>query len=473
MSLSRRVGSGAVFQLSARIGSAAVSFVVTAVVLARVLDPSEYGRFHFWLTTFLLALVLVECGANRAAIRRVSAGEAPLAPTLAAAVRLRTIVAVAAFVILVLVALRVEETAETTAWIVLASTHVLTHGWGAGSIPFEARVDFKTTALGVAIAGLVFLVGGTGLAACGIARAEPYLVAYGAGLAAQNAWIFVRARRALAAEPAGGAVSVLDLAREAAPLGLSALAIAIYYYSDTLLLRPLRGEEDVARYAVAYRLMTFALMVPVLGSQVFFPVFSRCAAKSDELLGKAVERATFYFAYLAAAAAATLLVLAEPILGLVFGDRYRDSATVLRVLALAMVVVYFAYPHTTALIASGRGAAFTKLTLSAAGLNVLANLIAIPRYGPVGAAATTLLTEAWVCLGGVWLLRRERRVIGFSRKLVAPFSVLVVTAGVLMSLRERLPLPALLAIGVAIPALLARPLRAWPFDLEVEERELA
>lgn len=460
-------------QFSARIGSAAVSFVVTAVVLARVLDPIEYGRFNFWLTTFMLALVLVECGANRAAIRRVSAGEAPLAPTLAAAIRLRTIVAVVSYAIIGLVAWRVEDTLAKAGWIAFAATHVLTHGLGAGSIPFEAKVEFKTTALGVAIAGFVFLLGGWALAACDVAAAEPYLVAYGAGLAAQNLWLFFRARAAIALEPDDRVVPVLDLAREAAPLGLSAIAIAIYYYSDTLLLRPLRGEEDVARYAVAYRLMTFALMVPVLGSQVVFPVLARCAAKSDELLGKAVERATYYFAYLAAAASATLLALAEPILGLVFGDRYRESAPVLRLLALAMVVVYFAYPHTTALIAAGRGGLFTRLTLLAAGFNVLANLVAIPRFGPIGAAATTLLTELLVCVGGVWFLRGERRVIGFSRKLFGPLLVFVVAATTLWLLRDRLPLAALLVVGVAIPISLARPLRAWPFDLAVDEKELA
>jgi len=194
MSLSRRVGSGAILQLTARLGSAFVSFAITAVVLARVLDPAEYGRFHFWLTTFMLTLALQDLGVNRAAIRRVSAQEAALEPTIRSALKLKSWIGCGAFVILAAVALFAEDSLTATLWIVAASTHVLTHGLAAGSIPFEVAVDFKTPAIGVLLAALVFLLGGSALAIGGVRNADPYLVAYGAGLVAQNLWLW-RARR--------------------------------------------------------------------------------------------------------------------------------------------------------------------------------------------------------------------------------------------------------------------------------------
>ena len=56
------------------------------------------------------------------------------------------------------------------------------------------------------------------------------------------------------------------------------------------MLRPLAGEVAVARYSVAYRLMTFVLMVPVLVSNVLFPVYSRLWAPGGEALRPFFQR---------------------------------------------------------------------------------------------------------------------------------------------------------------------------------------
>lgn len=472
MSLSRRVTGGAVWQLGARLFSSTVMFVVTAVVMARALPEAEYGRFHFHLTLYLLVMSLVDFGVNKAAIRMVAAGEEARGEVLAAAVRLKTGVGVLGFLAMSAVALTSEPDQASRLLLVLAATHALAHGLGAASIGFEVDVDYRVPATSTLIGQTLFLAVGLGLAAAGVRAAAPYLVAWGAGLAAQNLrlWSVARQRGHVGTSPPRELVR--RLAREALPLGLSAIAVAIYYYSDTLMLRPLHGEEEVARYATAYRLMTFGLMVPVLFSQVVFPIFTRCRQKSVELLREVMRASAFYLALLGALGFAILFGLAPDLLAAVYGEPYRDASPGLEVLAAAMLCVYLTYPHTTALIASGHAADFTRITAVAAVLNVVANLLVLPRYGAAGAAATTLFTEGFVLVASVVVVRFRTGVTGLSVRLLGPLVLGTLLVAALRGPLAGWPWGLAVLAAIAVAALAASLLRAFPFRLGVEEAHL-
>lgn len=472
MSLSGRVRRGAALQLGARLFSSTVSFVVTAVVLARVLPEAEYGRFNFYLTLFLLAMSLVDFGANRAAIRMVAAGEADRAAVIRVVIAFKSRVGALAAAAIAAIAWCSEGGADF-GLLALASAHALSHGWSGASVGFEVDLDYRVPAASVVLGYALFLALGGALAVRGVASAPPYLVAYGAGIAAQNLAQRVAAARAGSVAPVLDRALLRRVVREAVPLGLSALGVAIYYYADTILLRYLRSEEDVARYSVAYRLMTFGLMVPVLLSQVLYPVFTRCHKKGAAVLQRAVQRSTFHLALLAAIGAGTLWGLAPELLELVFGATYRDSAPALRVLAAALFVVYLTYPHTTALIAAGHAGAFTRITLVSALLNVLLNLAVLPRFGPTGAAATTLATELFVLGAGALALWRRLGVTGASRLLLAPF---LLGGGLVLGYAawpDAWSPWLALALGLAVSAAAAAAMGALPFHLGVEEEDVA
>lgn len=474
MSLSRQIRRGAALQLGARLFSSCVSFVITAVVLARVLPEAEYGLFNFYLTLFLLAMTLVDFGANRAAIRMIAAGAASRAAVIRAAVAFKARVGLLAFLVITALIVLCEHGTATRVALVIAALHCLSHGFGGASVGCEVDLDYRVPARSVVFGYATFLLLGLLLAQQRVAQAPPYLMAWGLGVLVQNCLLFATARRR--GEIAGGvdAAVLRALLREALPLGLSAVAVAIYFYADTVMLRPLRGEEDVAVYSVAYRLMTFGLMVPVLFSQVLFPVFTRCHERSAELLARAVRRSTFYLALAGAIGGAILLGEAERLLVLVFGGDYGRAAPSLRILAVAMMVVYLTYPHTTALIAAGRAAVFTRITVISALLNVLLNLLVIVPLGPAGAALTTLVTELFVLLCGVIALWRIRRVSGGSVALLGPLALFLLLSLLLwLAARAGVSLWLSLLAALVVAALGVWLLRALPFRLGVEEEELA
>ena len=113
-----------------------------------------------------------------------------------------------------------------------------------------------------------------------------------------------------------------------------------------------------------------------------------------------------------AAAAAALLVLGVaawgfvallslPIIRIVYTAAYDDSAEVLRVLYLSVPGLYAA--TVAMLVASSTMGEKRAVLIMAAGvtLNVALNLVAIPRYGALGAAWVTVASQTFV---GLWLI---------------------------------------------------------------------
>ncbi len=473
MSLSGRVRQGAFLQLGARLYSAGATFVLTAVVLARVLPKPEYGLFSFYLTLFLIAVALIDFGANRAAIRIIAANEAPREQVLRAAITFKACCGTVAFLAICAVVLCAEQGLAPRLLLVLAAAHTLAHAGGGASVAFEADLDFRVPALSVVFGYTLFLAAGLALVCLEVRAAPPYLLAWGAGSAAQNALLLVlAARRGLIARRGAGAV-LGKLAREAFPLGVSAAAVSVYFYADVIMLRPLRGEADVADYRAASSLMSFGLMVPVLFCQVLFPVYVRCHGRSAELLQAVVRRSTFYLALCGGAGAALLIGLAPDLLVLVFGESYRGAAPALHILGAAVLLIFLTFPHSTALIAAGRAAVFTRITLVSVVLNIGLNLLVLKRYGPAGAAATTLATEGFVLAASVLSVKRALGLTGFSRKLFGPFLLGGVLLAGLRFLGAGRPLYWTLPAALAAAGLGALLLRALPFRLGVEEEEIA
>jgi len=368
-----------------------------------------------------------------------------------------------------LTALVFESNAMTIGLLIVGAAHTLFHGFGGASVGYEVDVEYRVPAISVLAGYTVFLVGGLCLWWCGVTDAPPYLVAFGAGLAVQNTVLFLCARNHMQIAGSASPEVVRQLVREALPLGISAAATAIYFYTDTILLRPLRGDEDVARYQVAYKLMSFGVMAPIVFSQVLFPVFVRCHGASRETLRKVVRRTTFYLCLVGVVASTILYCLAGDLLAFVFGENYRSSSGTMRILSVAMLLICLAYPHTIGLIATGRAKVFTRITLLSAALNVGLNLLVLKRYGPEGAAATTLVTELCVLIMAVVLLSRHERVHGLSMKLVGPLllgaALTLLLLGPLKGVSLAISLPA--AIVVSLIGCVV--LRAFPFQLGVEE----
>ena len=170
-----------------------------------------------------------------------------------------------------------------------------------------------------------------------------------------------------------------------------------------------RGPTDVGLYGAAFRLLSvFIALIAVLNLAIF-PVLA--AEHGKGMAGGFRPLAAAYLRTACAGAALCALggaILAGPIVELAYGHAYLESVASLRVLAVGAAFLAINGSIAQPVLAAG-GERFVLVQIGmTAVLNIAANLIMIPKWGPVGAASAYALS---VGVGTVWLIPTYRRCV--------------------------------------------------------------
>lgn len=190
-----------------------------------------------------------------------------------------------------------------------------------------------------------------------------------------------------------------------AMLGLATMMSMIYDQIDTVMLRYMRSNVEVGVYAANYRLMSISMsFLPVL-SQVFYPLLS-----GEAVRGAKNERR--YAQWLADASLALALpiatggfLLAGPIDRFVLGARYAGSEQLLRWLMLNLISATLAVLFGSRLVPHSREKQYLMSVAAGGIVNVVLNLIYIPRYGAMAAVVTTILSQLAVAVMAYYFAR--------------------------------------------------------------------
>jgi PST family polysaccharide transporter len=206
---------------------------------------------------------------------------------------------------------------------------------------------------------------------------------------------------------------------------LFALSVAglLHFAADTLMLGYMQPYEQVARYEAAAKLLEASQFMVRPLTLILLPVCAALASREQwDDLRRLMNRMFAGMAALGVAAWGFVAVLALPIVRMVYTSTYDDSAGVLQVLYLSVPGLYTA--TVAMLLASSTMREKRAVFIMALGvaLNVAFNLVAIPRYGALGAAWVTVGSQTLV---GGWLIydvyrtvaRHPRMAVGPEQRL--------------------------------------------------------
>lgn len=167
---------------------------------------------------------------------------------------------------------------------------------------------------------------------------------------------------------------------------VSALAATGLIWVDTLLLGALTNQRHVGSYNVATRLVMLAVFVMAPINAAFTPHMAHLLHRGErEEAARAYGTASRWILGLSMPAFVVLVVFPHQLLTY-FGKGYAAAAAVTVILAFGQLVSAAAGPCGTVLNMSGRVGLNMVDNVAVLVLNVVLNLVLIPRYGIVGAA---------------------------------------------------------------------------------------
>lgn len=176
------------------------------------------------------------------------------------------------------------------------------------------------------------------------------------------------------------------LLREGWPLAISSLLVIVTMQADRLLLSRYGGDAAVGIYSAAARLTEVLHALPVALGVALMPhlvaLYREDRIGYWRLAGRVMGGLTMFGIVFAGA----VTLLAPIFLPWLLGKDYADSAQVLGLHIWTLVFVFMVSMRSRFLVIQGSTRWIFFMSFPTALLNVLANLVLIPRYGGIGAA---------------------------------------------------------------------------------------
>ena len=205
-----------------------------------------------------------------------------------------------------------------------------------------------------------------------------------------------------------GSVSrALTIIKQSAPLGITAILMAIYYRADFIMLSFMKGDEAVGYYNSAYALVNGLLLVSITFSSTLLPRMSNYFSHNPEKVDQLYRTGFKYLLFFGLAAAFGAAFLAEPIYELIYPDSYLPGALALKILIWALALMFVNSLQNTLMIVRDLKKWLMYLTGAGAVVNIILNLFLIPKYSFAGAAVATVASELITAVGFLIILRRS------------------------------------------------------------------
>ncbi|MFD1615865.1 flippase [Gelatiniphilus marinus] len=177
------------------------------------------------------------------------------------------------------------------------------------------------------------------------------------------------------------------------PLMFSGIFIMLYMRIDQIMIQYLIGNQAVGKYAAAVRLGEASYFIPMVLSSSLFPAIINSRKKDINLYYDRIQKFFNLVSKISIISAVCITILADWLIEILYGIEYTESSQVLKIHIWASVFVFLGVASSKWFITEGLQRISFWRTLAGLVINIVGNLLFIERYGIIGAAVSTLLSQ--------------------------------------------------------------------------------
>jgi len=176
--------------------------------------------------------------------------------------------------------------------------------------------------------------------------------------------------------------------------GISSILVVIYFYIDSVMLSVMVNNSAVGIYNAAYKLIFVLMFIPNVFLTSIFPVMSQHFETKKDMLKLEYEKSVKYLFAMAMFLFIYVMVFADKIIFIIYGTGYSASIITLQTLIFVLPIIFITYLFGNLLGAINKQRVLLIITCANALLNIVLNLILIPKFSYLGASVATVITEA-------------------------------------------------------------------------------
>jgi O-antigen/teichoic acid export membrane protein len=202
-----------------------------------------------------------------------------------------------------------------------------------------------------------------------------------------------------------------DILKVSMPMLLTSSLFLVMQWIDTIMLGMLRSESEVGIYNVAFRISAGTTIMLFAINSMAGPKISEFYSKRDMKGLETIAQQSTKIIFWSSSPILLVIFLAPSfILGL-FGEEFRIGVYALILLTFGQMFNSLCGPVWYMLQMTGRQITFLFIIIVSALLNVILNLILIPRFGINGAAVASMIGLAFWNLSSVAYIKKDLNIL--------------------------------------------------------------
>jgi O-antigen/teichoic acid export membrane protein len=398
MSVARKTTKNIVLFMLAQVASYGINFIFV-IMTARYLGARDFGIFSFAIAFFGIFNILSDLGFRRLITKELARDRSLSARYLGNVSVIKMIMAVVMYALITLAMFLLKYPVVNIVVVEIIAASIFFRSFtDIYYAKFQSEQNLSYESYGLVMNALALLIG-----AALVIRLGASVVAFALVYSSAALLVFLYAglvcyfRFGLprwAADLGFWRAAFL----QAAPYGLIGVFEVIYHWIDTVMLSLMQGDQVVGWYNVAYRLFLVTLFVPSAFNLAIYPVMSSYYLTARDKLALIHEKYYKYLTILGVALGLVITIYAPMVIRLFFGREYLPAAPALQILIWSAVTIYLNSAYVQLLVSADRQLEVTKAAGYAAVVNIILNIILIPRYSYIGASFATVFSEVMLTL---------------------------------------------------------------------------
>lgn len=418
MNALQRIAKNTFSLLLSNIVAQLLGFIVI-VYLARILGPGDFGKINFSIAIVIYFTLVGNLGLPLLGTREIARDISKTKYYLGNILVLRLCLALIGFSLLLLIVIFMNKPTEIKYLILI---------YGLGLIPSALLIDWvfkgiekmEYIGLGLVLKNGIYL----GLVLWFVKSSEKLFLIpcfqVSSNLLIAGFLIFIFAKGFGRLKLYFDLIFWQSLLKEALPIGLGQLMIVTVFYCDTVMLGFLRSNEDVGYYNAANKIIMFLIVLSGAYYDAIFPQLSNYYKTLLESFRRLLQLSTKLMVSLALPLATGGIILARPLMHLLYGVGYHKGIIAFQILIWTVAIIWVSGAYSRGLLGSDRQKRYLLGHTGAVVVNVIFNFILIPRFGLAGAASASVLAHCVTCTFFYIELKKVVK-ISLIKNIIKPF----------------------------------------------------
>ena len=368
--------------------------------IARYLGPDGFGLLNFAIAFVALFSPLADLGLQAVVVRELVKRPEDRAQIVASALTLRLIGSIMAVLLVSAYVTLSRPDAAGRLVVIAVALSLIPQSWDVIDFDYQSRMHARPIVIIRTVSLLMFA-----LVKVALILSQADVLWFAAATTGEIALSALCMRVLFDAELPSFSVSqasrlqMAQLLKSCWPLAISSLSIVLYMRIDQVMIGEMLGHDGVGLFSAAVRVSEAWYFIPVAIATAISPALTVAHATSKDDYGRKLLLSIRLLLGVSIAIAAPLTFWSDEVVALLYGPQYLGAGAVLAIHAWAGVFASLGVAAGPWFVNEGLLKWRMWHTLIGASLNVLLNLVLVPRMGLSGAALATLVSYALAGFG--------------------------------------------------------------------------